>query len=160
MKITIPTAFRTKALAFAALLCVGSANVQAQFIDFTDNVKVVFKTVDVVNSAGETVSAVQATGSVTSTDASGTITSKLQTFVQVADGVGGVEQIVTQETATATVDSFSGNYSVSTITKTRTTPVDASGTATGSTTVATTIADLSDVEEGSRPGAHHFFYTD
>jgi hypothetical protein len=145
MKNIVTNAFRTKALAIASLFCAGS--LQAQFIDFTaNNIKVVFKTVDVVNSAGATVSATQATASVVSTDASGTITSKEQTFVQVPDGSGGIEQIVNQVTKTATVDAFTGNYAVETITKVRTTPVDANGTATGSTSVATTIEDESNVE--------------
>ncbi|MDB4358030.1 hypothetical protein N9Z22_01420, partial [bacterium] len=63
------------------------------------------------------------------------------------DGNGGLEQIVTQETTTATPDSFTGNYAVEAITKVRTTPVDGSGTAIGSTTVSTTIVDDADVEE-------------
>ena len=118
-----------------------------QFIDFTNNVKVVDKTVDVVNSAGETVSGTQATSTVTETDSNGVITAKKQTFVQVSDGSGGNEQLVTQETTTATPDPFTGNFAVETITKVRTTPVDASGTATGSTTVSTTIEDEPDVDE-------------
>ena len=75
------------------------------------------------------------------------ITAKKQTFVQVSDGSGGNEQLVTQETTTATPDPFTGNFAVETITKVRTTPVDASGTATGSTTVSTTIEDEADVDE-------------
>ena len=145
MKNIVTNAFRTKALVIASLFCAGS--IQAQFIDLTaNNIKVVFKTVDVVNSAGATVSATQATASVVSTDASGTITSKEQTFVQVPDGSGGIEQIVNQVTKTATVDAFTGNYAVETITKVRTTPVNASGTAIGSTSIATTIEDETDVE--------------
>jgi hypothetical protein len=145
MKKIVTNAFRTKALAIASLVCAGS--LQAQFIDLSaNNIKVVFKTVDVVNSAGATVSATQATASVVSTDASGTITSKEQTFVQVPDGSGGIEQIVNQVTKTATVDAFTGNYAVETITKVRTTPVDASGTATGSTSIVTTLEDDTDVE--------------
>ena len=147
MNTLISTNLRTKALAFASLFCAGSATVQAQFIDFTNNVKVVFKTVDVVNSAGATVSATQATATVTETDSNGVITAKKQTFVQVSDGSGGNEQLVTQETTTATPDPFTGNFAVETITKVRTTPVDASGTATGSTTVSTTIEDEADVDE-------------
>ena len=145
MKNIVTNAFRTKALAIASLFCAGS--LQAQFIDLTaNNIKVVFTTVDVVNSAGVTVSATQATASVVSTDASGTITSKEQTFVQVPDGSGGIEQIVNQVTKTATVDAFTGNYAVETITKVRTTPVDASGTAIASTSITTTIEDETDVE--------------
>jgi hypothetical protein len=150
MKTMFRNAIRTKALAVASLFCAGS--LQAQFIDLNaDNVKVVFKTVDVVNSAGETVSASQATVSVVSTDASGTITSKEQTFVQVPDGSGGTEQIVEQVTTTATVDAFTGNYAVEAVSKKRTTPVevdaDGDATATASTKVSTTIADLSNVKE-------------
>ena len=110
MKTLISTNLRTKALAFASLFCAGSASVQAQFIDFTNNVKVIFKTVDVVNSAGETVSGTQATATVTETDSNGVITAKKQTFVQVSDGSGGNEQLVTQETTTATPDAFTGNF--------------------------------------------------
>jgi hypothetical protein len=150
MKNIVTIALRSWALAIASLFFAG--NLQAQFIDLeADNVKVVFKTVDVVNSAGENVSATQATVSVVSTDASGTITSKEQTFVQVPDGSGGIEQIVEQVTTTATVDAFTGNYAVEAVSKKRTTPVDVdadgNATATASTKVSTTIADLSDVKE-------------
>ena len=112
MKNITTKAFRTKALAIASLFCAGS--LQAQFIDLTaNNIKVVFKTVDVVNSAGATVSATQATASVVSTNANGTITAKEQTFVQVSDGSGGTEQIVTQVLITATPDGFGvGTYDV------------------------------------------------
>ena len=144
----ITRSFRTSLVAAVSVFCAASATVQAQFIDLTaNNLKVVFKTVDVVNSAGATVSATQATASVVSTDAAGTITALKQTFVQVSDGLGGLEQIVNQVTTTASVDAFSGNYSVETVTKLRTTPVNASGAATGSTTVATTVVDEADVEE-------------
>ena len=60
MKDIVTNGFRTKAIAIASLFCAGS--LQAQFIDLSaNNLKVVFKTVDVVNSAGATVSATQAT---------------------------------------------------------------------------------------------------
>ena len=136
-----------KKVILGALLLSSSASLQAQFIDLTQNVKVVFKNVDVTNSAGETVTATQATATVTEVDSDGVITAKRQTFVQVSDGNGGLEQIVTQETTTATPDSFTGNYAVEAITKVRTTPVDGSGTAIGATTVSTTIVDDADVEE-------------
>ena len=132
---------------WAAGYDVHKGQVQAKIIDFANNVKVVFKTLDVVNAAGATVSATQATATVTETDSNGVITAKKQTFVQVSDGSGGNEQLVTQETTTATPDPFTGNFAVETITKVRTTPVDASGTATGSTTVSTTIEDEADVDE-------------
>lgn len=147
MKKLNPSSLQTKALALASIFCAASASLQAQFIDFSNNVKVVFKNVEVVNSAGETVSGTQATATVTETDSNGVITAKKQTFVQVSDGSGGNEQLVTQETTTATPDPFTGNFAVETITKVRTTPVDASGTATGSTTVSTTIEDEADVDE-------------
>ena len=146
MKNIVTNAFRTKALAIASLFCAGS--LQAQFIDLTaNNIKVVFKTVDVVNSAGATVSATQATTSVVSTDASGTITSKSQTFVQVPDGSGGTEQIVTQVRIVATPDGFGvGTYNVDKSTKVRTTPVLANGSL-GSVTIVTTEDNRLDVEQ-------------
>lgn len=146
MKNIVTNAFRTKALAIASLFCAGS--LQAQFIDLSaNNLKVVFKTVDVVNSAGATVSATQATTSVVSTDASGAITSKSQTFVQVPDGSGGTEQIVTQVLVVATPDGFGvGTYNVDKTTKVRTTPVLANGNL-GTTTTVTTDDDSTDVLE-------------
>jgi len=144
MKNIVTNAFRTKALAIASLFCAGSLH--AQFIDLTaNNLKVVFKTVDVVNSAGATVSATQATASVVSTDANGTITSREQTFVQVSDGSGGTEQIVTQVLITATPDGFGvGTYDVERTTKVRTTPVLANGNL-GTTTTVTTVDNSNDV---------------
>ena len=148
MKNLVPSSLQTKALALDSIFCAASASLHAQFIDLTaNNIKVVFKNVDVVNSAGQTVTGTQATATLTETDSSGVITAKKQTFVQVSDGTGGIEQLVTQETTTATPDPFTGNFAVETITKVRTTPVDASGTAIGSTTVATTIEDEADVDE-------------
>ena len=146
MKNIVTKAFRTKALAIASLFCAGS--LQAQFIDLTaNNIKVVFKTVDVVNSAGATVSATQATASVVSTDANGKITSRKQTFVQVPDGSGGTEQIVTQVLVVATPDGFVvGTYDVAKTTKVRTTPVLANGTL-GTTSTVTTDDDITDVLE-------------
>ena len=144
MKNITTKAFRTKALAIASLFCAGS--LQAQFIDLTaNNIKVVFKTVAVVNSAGATVSATQATASVVSTNANGTITAKEQTFVQVSDGSGGTEQIVTQVLTIATPDGFGvGTYDVDKTTKVRTTPVLANGNL-GATTIVTTEDDDTDV---------------
>lgn len=148
MKNLIPSSLQTRALALASIFCAASASLQAQFIDLTaNNIKVVFKNVDVVNSAGQTVTGTQATATLTETDSNGVITAKKQTFVQVSDGTGGTEQLVTQETTTATPDPFTGNFAVEKITKVRTTPVDTSGTAIGSTTVATTIEDEADVDE-------------
>jgi len=148
MKTLISTNLRTKALAFASLFCAGSASVQAQFIDLSaNNVKVVFKPVNVVVN-GTIVVATQATASVTETDANGVITAKRMTFVQVSDGAGGLEQQVTQEATVATPDPVSGSYDVQTTTNDLTTPVDASGTATGATTTVTTVVDEEDVETG------------
>ena len=146
MKNIVTKAFRLKALTIASLVCAGS--LQAQFIDLTaDNLKVVFKTVDVVNSAGATVSAIQATTSIVSTDANGAITSKSQTFVQIPDGSGGTEQIVTQVIVVATPDGFGvGTYDVDKTTKVRTTPVLANGNL-GTTSTVTTEDDSSDVLE-------------
>jgi len=146
MKNIVTNAFRTKALAIASFFCAGS--LQAQFMDLTaNNIKVVFETVDVVNSAGATVSATQATASVVSTDANGKITSKKQTFVQVPDGSGGTEQIVTQVIVIATPDGFGvGTFDVDKTTKVRTTPVLANGSL-GSVTIVTTEDNRLDVEQ-------------
>lgn len=143
----IPTNLRTKALAFVSIFCAGSASLQAQFIDFTSNVKVVFKNVDVVNSAGDTVTATQATASITEVDpATGEITAKRQTYVQVSDGAGGQETIVTQETTVATINP-SGAFDVQTTTEVLTTPVDANGTPVAPTVTETTVVDEEDVDE-------------
>ncbi len=136
-----------KKLILSALLLASSASLQAQFIDFTQNVKVVFKNVEVQNSTGQTITATQATATVTEVDSDGVITAKRQTFVQVPNGSGGLEQIVTQETTTATPDAFTGNYAVENVTRVRTTPVDEDGEAIGSTAVSTSIVDDSDVTE-------------
>ena len=92
--------------------------------------------------------ATQATATVTETDSNGVITAKKQTFVQVSDGSGGNEQLVTQETTTATPDPFTGNFAVT----------DHHEGAHNSrrckrnrnrrsTTVSTTIEDEADVDE-------------
>ena len=144
MKNIVTKAFQTRALAIASLFCAGS--LQAQFIDLTaNNLKGVFTTEDVVNSAGATVSTTVATVSVVSTDANGKITSKKQTFVQVPDGSGGTEQIVTQILIIATPDGFGvGTFNVNKTTKVRTTPVLANGNS-GATTIVTTEDDSTDV---------------
>jgi hypothetical protein len=146
MKNIITKAFRTKALAIASLFYAGS--LQAAFIDLTaNNLKAVFTTEDVVNSAGDTVSTTVGTVSVVSTDTSGAITSKSQTFVQVPDGSGGTEQIVTQVLVVATPDGFGvGTYNVDKTTKVRTTPVLANGNL-GTTSTVTTDDDSTDVLE-------------
>ena len=146
MKNIVP--LRLKALALTSIFCAASANLQAQFISFdTNNVKVVFENVDLVNSAGDTVSATQATAIVTETDSSGVITSKKQTFAVVSDGSGGTEQLVTQETKTATPDPTTGIFEIVTIEQKKATPVDETGAATGSTVTATTFDIESDVDE-------------
>ena len=137
-----------KKLILSALLLASSASLQAQFIDFTQNVKVVFKNVEVVNSNGDTVTATQATASLTETDpATGQITAKRQTYVQVPDGNGGQETIVTQEATVATVDPVSGAFDVQTTTEVLTTPVDENGASIGDTVTETTVVDEEDVDE-------------
>lgn len=139
---------RVKALALASIFCAASANLQAQFISFdNNNVKVVFENVDLENSAGDTVTATQATAVVTETDASGVITSRTQTFAIVSDGSGGTEQVVTQETVTATPDPVTGVFEVVTIEQKKTTPVDVTGTAIGSTVTQTDFDFQSEVDE-------------
>ena len=65
MKNMLPSSLRVKALALTSIFCAASANLQAQFIDLSaNNIKVVFKTVSVVNSSGATVITTQATASV------------------------------------------------------------------------------------------------
>jgi hypothetical protein len=146
MKNMIPSSLRVKALALVSVLCAASGNLQAQFLN-TTNLKPIFKTVTTVNSAGETVTGVEASASTYSTDASGVITSKQQTEVQVSDGDGGQEKIVNQITKTATPDPITGNYEVVTITREETTPVDANGAATGSPVTVNGISDETDVDE-------------
>ncbi|MDA7929282.1 hypothetical protein N9B63_00405 [Akkermansiaceae bacterium] len=137
-----------KKVILGALLLSSSASLQAQFIDFTQSVKVVFKNVPVTNSAGEIVTATQATASVTETDpATGKITAKRQTYVQVSDGSGGQETIVTQEEVVATVDPVSGAFDVKTTTEVLTTPVDVNGTPNGPTVTEETVVEEEDVEE-------------
>jgi len=146
MKNMISFSIRVKALALASVFCAASGNLQAQFLN-TTNLKPVFKIVTITNSAGETVTGVQASASTYSTDANGVITSKQQTEVQVSDGAGGQEKVVNQITKTATPDPVTGNYEVVTISKEQTTPVDASGTATGSTVTVNTLTDDNNVDE-------------
>ena len=146
MKDIVTNAFRTKALAIASLFCAGS--LQAQFIDLTaNNLKAIFTTEDVVNSAGDTVSTTVGTVSVVSTDSNGKITSKKQTFAQVSDGSGGTEVITTRILTIATPDGFGlGTYDVVKTTKVFTTPVLANGNS-GATTIVTTSVSSSDVAE-------------
>jgi hypothetical protein len=146
MKKIIHFSARIKVLALASVFCAASGNLQAQFLDAT-NLKPVFKIVTTTNSAGETVTGVQASASTYSTDANGVITSKQQTEVQVSDGDGGQEKVVNQITTTATPDPITGNYEVVTITKEQTTPVNANGAATGSTVTVNGISDETDVDE-------------
>jgi hypothetical protein len=146
MKNMISFSIRIKALALASVFCAASGNLQAQFLNST-NLKPVFKIVTTTNSAGETVTGVQASASTYSTDANGVITSKQQTEVQVSDGSGGLEKIVNQTTKTATPDPVTGDYEVVTITKEQTTPVDANGTAVGSTVTVNGISDETGVDE-------------
>ena len=140
------SSFRVKALALTSIFCAASANLQAQFLN-TTNLKPIFKNVTVVNSAGQTVIAVQASASTYSTDASGVITSKQQTEVQVSDGAGGQEKIVNQITTTATPDPVTGKYEVVTIDKKKTTPVNTEGTAIGAAVTVNTFTDDTDVDE-------------
>jgi hypothetical protein len=146
MKNMITPFLRVKGLALASVLIAASGNLQAQFLS-TTNLKPVFKIVTTTNSAGETVTGVQASASTFSTDASGVITSKQQTEIQVSNGAGGQEKIVNQITTTATPDPISGNYEVVTLDKKKTTPVDASGTATGAAVTVNTFTDDTDVDE-------------
>ena len=139
--------FRVRALALASIFCAASTNLQAQFITFDDTVKVVFQNVEIVNSGGETVSATQATAIVTETDEDGVITQKEQTFALVPDGSGGTEQIVEQTTITATPDPVTGVFEVLTIEQKKTTPVDETGTAIGSTVTETDFDIQSEVDE-------------
>ena len=142
----IPSSLRVKALALVSVLCAASGNLQAQFLN-TTNLKPIFKTVTTVNSAGETVTGVEASASTYSTDANGVITSKQQTEIIVSDGAGGQEKIVNQITKTATPDPVTGNYEVTTLIKKKTTPVDASGAATGAAVTVNTLTDDNDVDE-------------
>ena len=146
MKNMILPSIRVNVLALASVFCAASGNLQAAFLN-TTNLKPIFTTVTTTNSAGETVTGVQASASTFSTDANGVITSKQQTEVQVSDGAGGQEKIVNQTTKTATPDAVTGNYEVVTINKKQTTPVDASGTATGATVTVNSLTDDTDVDE-------------
>ena len=146
MKNMILPSIRVKVLALASVFCAASGNLQAQFLD-TTNLKPIFKVVTTTNSAGETVTGVQASASTFSTDANGVITSKQQTEIQVSNGAGGQEKIVNQITTTATPDPVTGNYEVVTLDKKKTTPVDSSGTPTGTTVTVNTFTDDTDVDE-------------
>ena len=146
MKNMILPSIRVNVLALASVFCAASGNLQAQFLN-TTNLKPIFTTVTTTNSAGETVTGVQASASTFSTDANGVITSKQQTEVQVSDGSGGTEQIVTQVLVVATPDGFGvGTYNVDKSTKVRTTPVLANGNL-GTTTTVTTDDDSTDALE-------------
>ena len=141
-------------IAFASVFCAGSVSLQAQttFLD-TTNLKPKFETVVVVNSAGETVSAIQASAATFETDSNGVITSKelKEVVVEVAPTVVGeestLEKIVTQVTKTATPDPVTGVFEVVVIEQEKTTPVDAEGTETGATTTETAFEFLTDVDE-------------
>lgn len=149
MKKMILPSLRLKVLAAVSVLCAASGNLQAQFLvaPAGTTLKPIFKTVTTVNSAGETVTGVQASASTFVTDANGVITSKVQTEIKVSDGSGGLEKIVNQITKTATPDPVTGNYEVVTITKEQTTPIDTSGNAVGSTVTVNGISDETDVDE-------------
>ena len=131
MKNITSSSFRAKALALASIFCAASANLQAQFIDLSGNdVKVVFEQVDY---NGQTVT--EATASKrTGTLANGNVEAKEMTFKTVADGAGGFTRIVVQKTVTATLDSFTNKWSVTTTSSTASTPVDSQGTVIGGTT--------------------------
>ena len=154
MKNIVPFPTRVKAVALTSVFCAGSMSLQAQttFLD-TTNLKPKFETVEVVNSAGETVTAIQASAATFETDANGVITSKelKEVVVEVAPSVVGeeitLEKIVTQVTKTATPDPVTGVFEVVVIEQEKTTPVDAEGTETGATTTETAFDILSDVDE-------------
>ena len=145
MKNIASSSFRAKALALASIFCVTSANLQAQFFDLSGNdVKVVF---DQVDYNGQTV--VEATASKrTGTLANGNVEAREMTFKTVSDGAGGFTRIVVQKTVTATLDSFTNKWSVTTTSNTAATPVDNQGTVIGGTTnTPATPTVLSDLEE-------------
>ena len=129
MKITSLNSIRVKAIAIASLLCAGS--LQAQFIDLSANdVKVVFEQ---VTYNGQSV--VEATASKrTGTLANGNVEAREMTFKTVADGAGGFTRIVVQKTVTATLDSFTGKWSVTTTSNSASTPIDSQGAVIGGTT--------------------------
>jgi hypothetical protein len=133
MKNITSSSFRAKALTLASIFCAASANLQAQsaFIDLSANdVKVVFEEVDY---NGQTVKEARASKR-TGTLANGNVESKEMTFKTVADGAGGFTRIVVQKTVTATLDSFTNKWSVTTTSSTASTPVDSQGTVIGGTT--------------------------
>jgi hypothetical protein len=136
-------ALRSKALAFAFVFSVGSAIVQADvtFIDFeSPSVKLVHKQVNVqVN--GQTVLVDEAYITETPDPSStGTRVTKVMTSYEYSDGAGGKVRVVTQQTTTATLDVFTGNYTIEKITKTLTTPLSANSVVNGSTTTSTVLA--------------------
>ena len=118
---------------------------QAQFIDLSGNdVKVVYKQVDY---NGQTVTEAIASKR-TGTLANGNVEAKEMTFKTVADGAGGFTRIVVQKTVTATLDSFTNKWSVTTTSNTAATPVDNQGVVIGGTTnTPATPTVLSDLEE-------------
>jgi hypothetical protein len=141
----IAPSFRVKALALASIFCAASANLQAQFIDLSGNdVKVVYKQIDF---NGQTVT--EATASKrTGTLANGNVEAREMTFKTVSDGAGGFTRIVVQKTVTATLDSFTNEWSVTTTSNTAATPVDSQGTVVGGTTnTPATPTVLSGLEE-------------
>jgi hypothetical protein len=145
MKNMIAPSFRVKALALASIFCAASANLQAQFIDLSGNdVKVVYKQIDF---NGQTVT--EATASKrTGTLANGNVEAREMTFKTVSDGAGGFTRIVVQKTVTATLDSFTNEWSVTTTSNTAATPVDSQGTVVGGTTnTPATPTVLSGLEE-------------
>ena len=145
MKNISSSSFRAKALALASIFCAASANLQAQFIDLSGNdVKVVYKEIDY---NGQNV--IEATASKrTGTLANGNVEAREMTFKTVSDGAGGFTRIVVQKTVTATLDSFTNEWSVTTTSNTAATPVDSQGTVVGGTTnTPATPTVLSGLEE-------------
>ena len=144
MKNTLFNSVCSRAVAIASFFCAGS--LQAQFIDLSGNdVKVVFEQ---VTYNGQTVT--EATASKrTGTLANGNVEAREMTFKTVGDGAGGFTRIVVQKTVTATLDSFTGKWSVTTTSNTASTPVDSQGVVIGGTTnTPATPTVLSDLEEG------------
>ncbi len=139
--ISSPT--KSKVVALASLFCLSSASIQADvtFIDFGDpNVKLTHKNVDVqVNGQTVTVSEAYITESL-DPSTTGTRVTKVMTAYEYSDGAGGKVRVVTQETVTASLDAFTGNYTIEKITKTLTTPLSANGAVNGSTTTSTVLA--------------------
>ena len=111
------------------------------FITFGPGVKVVFAQVEV---DGYIVT--QATATISETNEDGDITVKRQSQVVVPDGSGGFTQRVTQEETVATVTG-PGVFSVTTTTDVLTTPLNASQTPSGTTTVDNTVVTDPSVDE-------------